>query len=366
MAESVVDLQAIAHNTALLAKAAGPAELMAVVKADGFAHGAGPVARTALGNGASWLGVTSAEEALSLRAAGLTAPVLMWLYAPDADLDDVVRARVDISAGSSAMLAAVVRAARRSGEPAYVHLKADTGMSRGGARPAEWERLLVAARRAATAGHIVVRAVWSHLASAENPDGGTVRHQLQEFRRAQMAAACAGVDVELTHIANSAAVLRVPAAHFDLVRAGIALYGVEPVPGRQFGLRPAMTVRAQVIQTKRVPEGTGVSYGLDYVTDRETTLGLIPLGFADGLPRVAAGKAEVAVRGRRFPIAGRISMDQIVVDLHDAPVHPGDFAVILGPGDNGEPTAEEWAGWAGTNAHEILTGIGPRLPRRYT
>ncbi|MEV6600239.1 alanine racemase [Actinoplanes sp. NPDC051346] len=365
MAEAVVDLTAIAHNTAMLAETAGTAGLMAVVKADGFGHGAEEVARTALRHGATWLGVASAAEALALRARGLTAPILLWLYSPAETFEEVLEAGVDVSVGAVEALEALAGAAERTGTVANVHLKLDTGMSRGGAPAEEWAQLLAWSRKFAHAGLLHVRGLWSHLANAENPDDPGLHTQLREFELGRQAAIAAGLDPPIVHLANSAAALQLPQARYDLSRAGIALYGIEPVPGRRFGLRPAMTVRAQILLTKRVPAGTGVSYGPDFVTERETTLALVPLGFADGIPRQAAGRASMAVRGVRCPIAGRVSMDQVVLDVGDLPVRAGEYAVMFGPGDDGEPTADDWAGWADTNPHEILTGVGARVSRRY-
>ncbi|MFI5494460.1 alanine racemase [Actinoplanes sp. NPDC051859] len=365
MTEAVIDLAAIAHNARVLAATAGPAGMMAVVKANGFGHGAPQIARTALDHGATWLGVASVAEALALRAQGLTAPTLCWLYSPAETFDEVLQADIDVSAGSVTALEALAAAAERTGLVANVHLKLDTGMSRGGAPVEEWSELFTWARKLSDAGLLHIRGLWSHLANAEDRSDPGLHTQLREFDLGREAAAVAGLDPPILHLANSAAALHLPPARHDLMRAGIALYGIEPVPGQTFGLRPAMTVRAQILLTKRVPAGTGVSYGPDFYTDRETTLALVPLGFADGVPRVAAGQAALSVGGVRCPIAGRVSMDQIVLDVGDLPVRAGDWAVMFGPGDQGEPTAGEWAGWAGTNPHEILTGIGARVPRRY-
>jgi alanine racemase len=366
MAEAVVDLDAIAHNVRVLAEAAAPAGVMAVVKADGFGHGAVQVAGTALRHGATWLGVTSVTEALALRSAGLSAPILLWLYPPGESFDTVLGAGIDVSVSTVTGLETLADAAQRAGVAANAHLKLDTGMSRGGAPAAEWEQLLAWAGKFERDGLLRVRGIWSHLANAEEPGDPGLRRQLREFHRARQAAAAAGIDPPLVHLANSAAALHLPDARFDLVRAGIGLYGMEPVPGQVSGLRPAMTVRARVVLTKRVPPGTGVGYGPDHVTDRETTLALVPLGFADGVPRDVAGRACFRVRGQRRPVVGRVSMDQVVLDVGDLPVDVGDWAVMFGPGGDGEPTVAEWAEWAGTIPHEILTGIGPRVPRRYT
>ncbi len=361
MAEAVVDLSAIARNTRLLVATAGP--VLGVVKAGGFGHGAVPVARTALDSGATWLGVASAAEALALRSQGITAPILFWLYPPSETFEEVLAAGIDVSAGTCDALEALADGAERTGTTAQVHLKVDTGMSRGGAVADEWVQLFAWARKFETTGSLHVRGLWTHLANAEEPDDPGLRAQLRQFAVARELARAAGLRPDIVHAGNSAAALQLPEARFDLVRVGIALYGVEPVPGRTFGLRPAMTVRAPIVLTKRVPPGTGVSYGPDFRTDRETTLALVPLGFADGVPRRSAG--WFSVRGVRCPVAGRVSMDQVVLDVGDLPVRAGEDAVMFGPGDHGEPTAADWARWSGTNANDILTGIGDRVTRRY-
>jgi alanine racemase len=346
LAEAVIDLGAIAHNTRLLLRAAGRAEVMAVVKADGFGHGAVPVARTALASGATWLGVATPGEALGLRAAGIDAPVLLWLYPPDHDFGPLLAAGIDVSVADVDVIEAVAAAAAKTGRPASVHLKADTGMARGGAMPDAWPKLLDAARRLEEAGAVRITGLWSHLATAEDTTDAGLHEQIRRFADFRRAAQAAGVLAPLVHLANSAATLHLPQARHDLVRAGIGLYGVEPVPDATFGLWPAMTVRARVV-------AAGGS------------LAQIPLGFADGIPWRAAGRASFLLHGVRVPVAGRITMNETLVDIGDLPVQPGDVAVMLGPGTAGEPTAAEWAEWADTNPHEILTGIGPRVVRRY-
>ncbi|MFG3706083.1 alanine racemase [Micromonospora sp. NPDC047670] len=367
----MIDLGAIAANLRTIAATARTA-LMAVVKADGFGHGAVPVARAAVGAGARWLGVTSAAEALALRAAGLDAPVLSWLHRPDEDFTRLIAADVDIAVSSLPQLGAVAGAAAWLGVSAAVQLKADVGLSRNGARSDDWPELVTWARRHEAEGSLQVRGVWSHLTNADVPGCPSIERQVATFREALRIARGAGLDPELVHLANSAAALTAPQTRFDLCRIGLAMYGVEPFgatgPGR-FGLRPAMTLRSQVVNLKRVPAGTGVSYGPDHVTSRPTTLALLPLGYADGLSRTAEGRAWVWLAGRRCPIVGRIAMDQCVVDVGDLPVALGDPVVVFGPGaelgspDPAEPTAAEWARWAGTNPHEILTGIGARVAR---
>lgn len=371
LAEAVIDLGAIAANLRTIAATARTA-LMAVVKADGFGHGAAPVARAAVDAGARWLGVTSAAEALALRAAGLDAPVLSWLHRPDEDFTRLIAADVDIAVSSLTQLGAVAGAAARLGVSAAVQLKADVGLSRNGARCDDWPELVTWARKHEAEGSLQVRGVWSHLTNAEVPGCPSIERQVSTFREALRIARGAGLDPELVHLANSAAALTAPQTRFDLCRIGLAMYGVEPFgatgPGR-FGLRPAMTLRSQVVNLKRVPAGTGVSYGPDHVTSRPTTLALLPLGYADGLSRTAEGRAWVWLAGRRCPIVGRIAMDQCVVDAGDLPVALGDPVVVFGPGaepgspDTAEPTAAEWARWAGTNPHEVLTGIGTRVAR---
>jgi alanine racemase len=364
-AEAVVDLNAIAHNTRLLISAAAPASMMAIVKADAFGHGAAEVARTVLAAGATWLGVAFAAEALALRAAGITAPLLYWLPAPPETTEALLAADVAVSVGSVESLQSLADIATRTGRVAEVHLKVDSGMSRGGAPAEEWNLLFTWAHKFEVAGILRVRGLWTHLASAEDAESNVLQMQLIDFRTAHLAAQLAGLNPEILHVANSAATLQVPASRFDLVRPGLAVYGIEPVPDRTFGLRPAMTVRAPVALTKRVLAGTGVSYGPDYHTRRETTLALVPLGFADGVPRRAGNRGEFAIHGVRCPVAGRVCMDQVVVDVGDLPVRAGETAVMFGPGDDGEPTAAEWAAWGDTNANDILAGIGPRVVRRY-
>ncbi|MEO3780898.1 alanine racemase [Micromonospora sp. B11E3] len=260
--------------------------------------------------------------------------------------------------------------------PAAVQLKADVGLSRNGAGGDEWPELVAWARKHEAEGSVRVHGVWSHLTNADVPGCPSIARQLSTFREALRIARDAGIDPAVVHLANSAAALAVPETRFDLCRIGLAMYGIDPFGGagpRRFGLRPAMTLRSRVINLKRVPAGTGVSYGPDHLTDRPTTLALLPLGYADGLSRTAEGRAWVWLAGRRCPIVGRIAMDQCVVDVGDLPVALGDPVVVFGAGagagaepgspDPAEPTAAEWARWAGTNPHEVLTGIGARVAR---
>ncbi|MEV6681697.1 alanine racemase [Streptomyces erythrochromogenes] len=365
LSEAVVDLEAVAHNTRVLCARAPGSLMMAVVKADGFGHGAVQVARTALAHGADWLGVSSPAEALALREAGITAPVLAWMHVPDEDLTAVLRQEIDLSVASLAHLRAVAACADTAGSAAGVHLKVDTGLHRNGACPADWPRLVEAAAELERHGLVRVRGLWSHLIHPDDPAHPDTAAQVRAFETAADQARAAGLRPELLHLANSAAALAAPETHYDMVRAGLALYGIEPVRGKAFGLRPAMELRGRIIMSRRVGAGEGVGYGHDHTTAEPTGLALVPLGYADGLPRVASRKAGIQVGGVRRPVVGRIAMDQCVVDTGTEQPAMGEEAVVFGPGTGGEPTAVEWAGWAGTTAHEILTGVGARVPRRY-
>lgn len=364
-AEARVDLDAIRENTAYLAGGTA-AEVMAVVKADGYGHGMVPAARAALAGGATWIGACTVDEALALRASGITAPVFAWLIAPGQPLSTAVAADVDLSAASSAMLDELIAAAHEVNRPARVHLKVDTGLGRGGAAMADWPDLLASAAKAVADGTIEIIGVWSHFACADIPDHPSIAAQLAQFDDALSAADHAGVQPQIRHIANSAATLTVPQSHFDVVRPGISLYGYSPIPGqRSAALKPAMTLRASVMLTKRVPAGQGVSYGYQYFTEHETTLAVVPLGYADGVPRSATNSGPLWLAGSRRRIAGRVCMDQFIVDVGDDPVSAGDDAVLFGPGDNGEPTADDWADVLDTISYEIVSRVGVRVPRTY-
>ncbi|NHC14957.1 alanine racemase [Motilibacter deserti] len=363
-----IDLGAIRSNVESLRAHAGQAEVLAVVKADAYGHGLLPSARAARAAGASWLGVALLEEALALRAAGVDGRLLAWLLAPgEPRLADAVAADVDLSVSAVWGVDEAVAAARAVGRPARLHLKADTGLSRGGATAADWDQLVATALRAEADGTVRVVGVWTHLAWADVPDHPTVDKQLDAFAYAVERAERAGARLEVRHAANSAATLTRPDARFDLVRPGLAVYGLSPVPQlggpEAYGLRPAMTLTAKLALVKRVPEGSGVSYGHAYVTPRDTTVGLVPLGYADGVPRHASGSGPVLAAGRRRKVAGRVCMDQFVLDLGDDAAAAGDEVVLFGAGDDGAPTAEEWAQAAGTISYEIVARLGPRVHR---
>jgi alanine racemase len=364
--EAVVDLSAIRGNTAALGEWAGTAGLMAVVKADGYGHGMIPVANAALAGGADWLAVVGVPEALALREAGITAPVLCLMDDPQGAHAEAIGRGIDLCVGTRGTLSGITAGARAAGRPARVHLKADTGMSRGGAAAADWPGLVDAALAAQAEGYVEITAIWSHLASADIPGHSSVEAQLAAFGDAVELAEKAGAQPELRHLANTAATLTRPEAWFDLVRVGGGIYGLGTMPGGPPGwLRPAMTARTRLVQVKRVPAGSGVSYGHRYVTKTETTLGLVPVGYAEGVPRAPSGVAQVHVAGRRRAICGTVCMNQFVLDLGDDPASAGDEVVLFGPGDAGEPTAQEWAEALGTISYEIVTAFGGLWPKTY-
>ncbi|WP_420120533.1 alanine racemase [Nakamurella sp.] len=364
--EAVVDLAAVGANLRVLLdlmRASNPAgELMAVVKADAYGHGAVPVARAALAAGVTRLGVATPGEAVALRAAGITAPVLAWLWPPDEPIGEALARDVELGVSGRPQLDAVL--AQAGGRVPAVHVKVDTGLGRSGVGPLDVPAVLDAVAAAERAGRIRVTGLMSHLASADVPGDPSVAEQVERFRAVIAAAAARGIDPPVRHLANTAGLVDHPDSRFDLARVGIGGYGLNPV-ATPVPLRPAMTLRATVALTKRVPAGQGVSYGLTYRTATETTLALIPLGYADGIPRAASNRGEILVAGRRRRIAGRVAMDQVVVDCGDDRVTAGDPAIVFGPGDDGEPTARDWAGYCDTIDYEIVTRIGPRVPRRH-
>lgn len=368
-AEAVIDLDAIAANTRLLLnrmRGVNPrAELMAVVKADGYGHGAAQSARAAVAGGAGFLGVATPEEALDLRAAGIETPVLAWLWPAGQDIGPALAAGVELGISSLEHLTAVLIAA--SAAPATqprIHVKIDTGLGRNGVGIGDLGAVLDAVAAAERSGVVHVAGLMSHLASADVPDDPSVAEQTAAFREVLDLARSKGIDAHWHHLANTPAVLDHQDTFFNLGRCGIGLYGINPVL-TPAGLRPAMTLRGTIALTKRVPAGYGVSYGLTYRTSAETTLALVPLGYADGIPRAASSVGEVWLGGRRRRIAGRVAMDQVVIDCGDDPVAAGDDVIVFGPGDDGEPTADDWAQACDTIAYEIVTRIGPRVPRRY-
>ncbi|GAA4486072.1 alanine racemase [Microbacterium panaciterrae] len=360
--EATIDLAAISDNTRQLRRLTG-VEVIGVVKADAYGHGAASAAVAALAGGATRLGVATVEEALELRRQGVNARILAWLHAPGRRFDDAAEAGVELGISSFEQLQAAASAGSGR-DPVGVHLKFETGLSRNGIAPGEAERVLAEAARLERIGRIRIVGLFSHLSNASADDD---RAALAAFLTSCAAAESLGIHPEIRHIAATAAAIDLPEARLDAVRIGIGLYGLSPFDDRSpgdLGLRPAMTLRGAVAAVRRVPAGTGVSYGYDHRTDAETTLALIPLGYADGVPRQASGRGPVQIGGRRFTVAGRVAMDQFVVDVGDAPVAVGDEAVLFGDQTLGLPSATEWADAAGTINYEIVTRIGSRVPRR--
>ena len=358
MREALVDVGAIARNVEALR---GTQNAMVIVKANGYGHGAVESARAAIEGGASWLGVVDLDEALELRNAGITAPVLAWIHDPATDFAEAVSRDIDLGVNYLGQLEQIAASEGR----ANVQLKLDTGLGRNGVPQAEWQALFERAAALEAAGAIRVRGLFSHLSSA----GSAVDHQhLARFTAALEQARSAGLDPELVHLTATGGTLQLPDGRFTMVRIGIGAYGLTPfehgeaVPAR---LTPAMQVSASIVNVKRVPAGTGLSYGHSYVTDRETTVALVPLGYADGMPRHASNAAPVSINGETYRVSGRIAMDQFIVDVGDAPVSIGDRAIVFGNPADGVPSADDWAAAADTINYEIVTRIGPRVVRRY-
>lgn len=388
---AIVDLAAVRHNVVALAARAPAAEFMAVVKADAYGHGLVPVARAAVDAGAGWLGVAQLDEALTLRAAfdaagvprpgahigspgGAGSRVFTWTYTPGAPLARAVAAGVDLSVSATWAMAEAARAGRSAGRPARVHLKIDTGMGRLGARPEQWHELVAAARAAQEAGEVSVVGVWSHLACADDLASPATAQQSEAFAAALAVARDAGLR-PLAHLAASSGILWHPGTHHNLIRAGIAMYGISPNPevasATELGLRPVMRWEADLALVKHVPAHTPISYGWTEAVERDTWVGVVPVGYADGVPRHASGAGPLSVGGRPTRVLGRVCMDQVMVDLGPggpdgaAPAAPGVPAVLLAGDDGDGPSAEDWASAAGTIGYEIVTRVGPRVPRSY-
>jgi alanine racemase len=368
-ATAYIDLGAIESNVRVLREHAPTADLLAVVKADAYGHGLLPCARAAQRGGATWLGTALLAEAIALRDNGIDGRLLSWLHVPGTDYSAAIARDIDVTVSASWALQGVAAAARRLGVTARIHVKVDTGLGRNGAFGADFTELLAAARRLEAEDVVQIVGLWSHFAYADQPDHPTVRHQREVFDAAIGEAEAAGCALEVRHLANSAATLTNPRAHYDLVRPGLAVFGLTPVPdigsAADFGLVPAMRLTARLAVVKSVPAGQGVSYGHEYTTTAPTRLGLVPLGYADGIPRNASCVGPLAVDGHRYTIAGRVCMDQIVVDLGaDSAAAAGDEVVLFGADDRG-PTAQDWADATGTISYEIVSRIGPRVQREY-
>jgi alanine racemase len=368
---AVVDLDAVEDNVATLRAAASGAQVMAVVKADGYGHGMAPVAAAALRAGADWLGTAQVSEALGLRAAGVRCPVLAWVVVPGDRFADAAASGVDVGISALWALEEAADGARDAGTPIRLHLKVDTGLHRNGCLPRDLPDLVAAAGKYQAEGLVDVVGVFSHLACADIPGHPSVAAQISCFAEAVELVERAGACLEIRHLANSAAALALPEARFDAVRPGLAVYGLSPMPesatSAELGLRPSMSLVGRVVMVKDVAAGAGVSYGHTHVTSAPTTLAVLPLGYGDGLPRHGSAVGPVLLGGRRVSVAGRVCMDQTVLDLggRTDSVQVGDTAVLFGSGEDGEPTAQDWADAIGTISYEIVTRVGTRVPRRY-
>jgi len=359
-AEAIVNLAAIDANVKKLKTHSGTG-LMAVVKANAYGHGLVPVASAAVSAGADWLGVALIEEAHSLRSAGITAPILAWLVPPGSDYAAAIDAQIDLAVPSLDIFREIVVTGKR----ARIHIEVDTGMTRGGFLD-EWPEFLKS-----DFSKVEVVGIFSHFARADEISEKQNQDQLEKFNQAIVELAAVGVNPQLKHLSNSAATLTNQGAAFDLVRTGIAMYGLTPDlehlgTSNSLGLRAAMEVRAKLHLVKKVPANSPVGYGATESTSRDTVLGVVAMGYADGIPRTAKA-AGIFFEGKRFPIIGRISMDQFVVDLGANTIaKAGDFVVIFNNGAAGEFTAEDWGTASGSINYEITTRIGPRVPRIYS
>jgi alanine racemase len=360
--EATIDLDAISDNVRHFRRLTG-VQVIAVVKANAYGHGAAAAAVAALAGGATRLGVAEIPEALELRRQGITAPIVAWLHAPEERFESAAAQNIEVGISSFDQLEAAAKAAEVD-RPVGVHLKLETGLSRNGIPPADWGRVLAEAARLERIGRLRIVGLFSHLSNASHDDD---RAALAKFLKGVADAEAFGIRPEIRHIAATAAAIDLPETRLDAVRIGIGLYGLSPFEDRtsaSLGLRPAMTLRGSIAAVRRVPAGTGVSYGYDHRTDRDTTLILVPLGYADGVPRSASGRLPVSIAGRRFRNVGRIAMDQFVVDVGDMAVSVGDEVVLFGDPTLGVPSATDWADAAGTINYEIVTRIGGRVPRR--
>ena len=363
-AEAIVDLNAIKSNVELLKKTSGT-KLLAVVKADAYGHGIIPVAQAALSAGADYLGVALLEEAVTLREAGISAPILAWLVQPGSDFAQAIALDIDIAAASLKALSEISLASQQVQKKARVHLEVDTGMTRGGFL-AEWDQL-----GAAHVQDIEIVGVFSHFARADEPAEKQNQDQMARFAEMVAKLEALGFSHLIKHLSNSAATLKDHAAAFDMVRTGIAMYGLSPDVttlgnSNALSLRPAMQLRAALYLVKDVPARTPVGYGASESTSRDTRLGVITMGYADGIPRIARS-AGVWHNGKRAPIIGRVSMDQFVVDLGPgSKAQSGDWVTIFGNGSHGEYTADDWGAASQSINYEIVTRIGPRVPRIYS
>lgn len=358
-----INLDAIVHNLDVMRARASQAKVMGVVKANAYGHGAVEVAKTLERAGVDYLGVVDVREALALREAGISTPILAWLHDPSDDFVAALTNQIDLGIANIEQLGHIAKAAALTGEVARLHLKIDTGLGRNGSTVAEWADLLDTVKSLGDAVEVV--GIFSHLSTTSRQDD---LEQIERFDAAVSEAKRAGVNFTLRHLTASDGSLAYPDAHYEMVRIGVALYGLDPFSanrGSEYGLIPAMTAVSKVTQIKRVPAGHGVSYNYLHRTTRETNLALVPVGYAEGLPRAATGKAEVSIGGKRYPILSQIAMDQFVLDIGDDPIQVGDEVVIFGDGATGVPSADDLANASGTINYEIVTRMGGRFQREY-
>lgn len=364
-----VDLAAIRDNVKVLQNLAKNSEVMAVVKADAYGHGLIPVAKAARQGGATWLGTALLEEAISLRNSGDSGRILTWLGSPNDKWQECIDLGIDISVSSIEIASGVIKAAKKIGKKAKIHIKVDTGLGRNGVMPNDLADLTSLLEEATANGLVEVVAVWTHFALADAPSSPTIAKQLEVLDASFKFVESRGFKNLMKHAANSAATLTSPHTHFDLVRPGIAVYGITPGgevgKASEFGLRPAMTLKAQAALVKDVPAGHGISYGAEYVTKQNTKIALIPLGYADGIPRIAGNKGPVLANGKKFSVAGRVCMDQFVIDIGDLDFSTGDEVILFGDPAQNEPDVEEWAKASQSIGYEIVTRLGSRVPRIY-
>ena len=363
-----VNLNAIASNVRNLKSITAPgAAMMAVVKANAYGHGAVPVARTALENGATLLGVARVSEGIMLRQAGIEAPILVLGFTVPADFNNLISYQLTQTIYNFETAELLSTAAARAGKKAQVHIKVDTGMGRLGFLPGQTAVKAIA--NIARLPNIDAEGIFTHFADADSQDKTYTLAQCHKFNGLLGALAVEGVEFRYRHAANSAGIIDLPATHLDLVRAGIALYGIYPsneVNRERAVLRPAMQLKAQVAHVKSVPVGTGISYGVTHRTRGDTVIATIPAGYADGYNRLLSSRGEILARGIRVPVVGRICMDQFMVDVGNVPdLEPGEEVVLMGSQGDGCISADEIAGKIGTIAYEVLCAVSARVPRYY-
>jgi alanine racemase len=360
---ALVDLEAIRHNVGVLKPER--AEVMAVVKANGYGHGSVPVARAALSAGASWLGVALVEEGIELRDAGITGPILVLSEFPPGSEKEALAAGLVPSLYTEDGLHRLAEAAGSLGRRVGVHVKVDTGMHRVGIDTDQVAPLVAMLLDSG----LELEGLWTHFAKSEETDDPFTSVQLERFNRVAAIMREGRVVPRYLHAANSAAVMTRPDSHLDMVRLGIAMYGLCPGPTLPADacstLRPAMSFKSAVTMVKRVPAGEAISYGQHYTLERLSTMATVPVGYADGYSRLLSGKAEVLIRGRRYPVAGTVTMDQLMVDCGDDPIETGDEVVLIGRQGDERITADALAGWMGTISYEVVCGLSERVPREY-